>query len=178
MLAENQGLNDANNIFLVFRVAELQFFENARLDQSLLIKSLLVSENFQGHGLALLVVIALEHLAERTFSDALLHFEPIANVVVNIADVLSFVIVKTPVLRSVWRGNSSAIFSFENVEVVDSVVLKNLALFIVEKVLGEVHHDFTRLHRELDLELPLLVVCQQTLPCDCREGLDSLGRVG
>lgn len=70
----------------------------------MLVQALLVSQDFEGHDLLLLVVPALEDLAEAAFADALLHLETVGDVVMRITDVLTLVVVKAAVLWPIWCG--------------------------------------------------------------------------
>ena len=167
MFSEDECLNDAHNVLFVFRIIGLQLLEHASLDEALLVETLLVAKNFERDYFLFLVIEALEYLTKRTFSDAFLHFVTIGDMVVNLADILALVVIEASILGAVWRRESfRVILTLEDVQVVDLVVFKDLSLFIVKQVLAEVHDDVSRLHRELYLERPLLIIAKECLASD------------
>lgn len=116
MFAEDECLNDSDNVFLIFRVVLLQFFQYACLDQSLLIQALLVTKDLQSYNLLLLMIKDLEYLTERAFADSLLYLESVGNVIVNIADVFSFIVVKAAILGTIGRCQRlPTVLSFKNI---------------------------------------------------------------
>ena len=133
MLAEHKCLNDSHDVFLVLWIVCFQLFQDASFDQPLLIQTLFISEDLQSDNLLLLVIIALENLAERALSNALLNFVPVRNMVVHVTYIFSFVVVKASVFRAIrCRERLSAILSLEDVEVKDLIVRQYLCLFVVE----------------------------------------------
>jgi hypothetical protein len=115
------------------------------------------------------VVVALENLSKRPFADALLDLKSVGYMVVDVTDVLSFVVVETAIFRTIRCRDSFAIFlTLQNIQVEDLIVLENLSLFIVKEELGQVIDDIAWLHRELDLEGSLLIIVQKSLPCNGR----------
>ena len=174
MLAEYKRLQDPHDVLLIFRVILLELLEDASLDEALLVQALLVAEDLQSHDLLLLVVETFKDLAEGALADSLLHFEAIRDMVVYIANIFAFVIVEAAIFGAVRRCQwFSTIFPLQNIEVVNLVVLKNLRLFIVKQVFTKMHDYIARLHRELDLEGPLLVITEEALTCDGRVGLNT-----
>ena len=115
------------------------------------------------------MIEALKDLAKGALADALLNLKAIGDVVVHVADVLSFVVVEATILRTIGCGQGlPTVLAFQDVQVVDLVVFQNLCFFIVEQVFAEVHDDVSWLHWELDLERSLLIITQETLTCDGR----------
>ena len=85
----------------------------------------------------------------------------------GVADILTLVVVEAIVLRSVW-GREWLLVPLEEVDEPDLIVLEDFSLFIVEQVFTEVKHDISGLHREFDLELPLLLGVESCASCDRR----------
>jgi len=75
----------------------------------------------------------------------------------DIADVLSFVVIEATVVRSIRRRHRLP-FAVQEIQVVDLIVIKDLCLLVVEQVLGEVHDCVSWLHRELNLELSFVLI--------------------
>ena len=124
MLAEDERLQDPNDVFLIFRVVLLELLEDASLDQALLVQALLVTEDLQSDDLLLLVVEAFENLTERALSNPLLNFIPVRNMVVYVTDILTIVIVEAAILRAIRSGKSLAtVLALKDVEVVHLVIL-------------------------------------------------------
>ena len=124
------------------------------------------------------MIEALKDLAKGALADALLNLKAIGDVVVHVADVLSFVVVEAAVFWTIGCGQRlPAVLALQDVQVVDLVVFQNLCFFIVEQVFAEVHDDVSRLHWELDLERSLLIITQETLTSDGRVRLNTSGRV-
>ena len=124
------------------------------------------------------MIEALKDLAKGALANALLNLKAIGDVVVHVADVLSFVVVEAAVFWTIGCGQRlPAVLALQDVQVVDLVVFQNLCFFIVEQVFAEVHDDVSWLHWELDLELSLLIVTQETLTSDGRVRLNTSGRV-
>lgn len=116
MLTENEGLDNTHNILFILRIIVLEFLEHASFDQALLIQTFLVAEDLEGDYLLLLVVEALKDLAERALADALLHLKAVSDVVMHLADVLSFVVIEASVFRPIRCGQRFCIiFTFEDV---------------------------------------------------------------
>lgn len=101
MLSEYQSLNDSHNVLLVIGVTVSQSFEDTGFDEALLIQTFLIPEDFQCNEFFFLVVPRFEYLTERTLADALVDFEPIRDLIVDLADILALVVVKSPVFRAV-----------------------------------------------------------------------------
>ena len=111
------------------------------------------------------MVEALKDLAKRAFANSFLDLESVCNMVVDVADILPFVVVETPIFGTVWScQNFPTVLALQNVKVEDLIILKNLSFLIVKEVLGQVIDDFTRFHRELNLKGSLLLVVQNCLP--------------
>ena len=104
MLSEDKRFNNPHNVLLIFGVAVLEFLEDSSLNETLFIESLLIPKNLESHNVLGLVVKALEHLAKGSLTNALLHLKSVSDMVMHITDVLSFVIVKSPILWSIRRG--------------------------------------------------------------------------
>ena len=133
MLAEHKCLDNSHDVFLVFWIVCFQLFQDASFDQPLLIQTLFISEDLQSDNLLLLVIIALENLAERALSNALLNFVPVRNMVVHVTYIFSFVVVKASVFWAIrCCERLAAILSLEDVEVEDLIVLQYLCLLVVE----------------------------------------------
>ena len=167
MLPKNQRFDDSNNVFLIFRIIGLQLLQDAGFNEPLFIQPLFISEDLQGDNLLLLVIKALEHLSEGALANTLLYFISISNVVVDVTDIFTFIVIKAAVLGPVGSCEWLAtVFTLKNVKIVDLVVLQYLSLLVVKQVFAEVHDDVSRLHWELNLKRPLLIVTEEGLARD------------
>lgn len=132
VLAEHQRFNDAHNVLLIIRVVDFEFLQDSSLDEALLVEALFVAQDLQGDDLLFLVIPALEDLAEAALTDALLHLEAVGDVVVRVADVLALVVVKAAVLRPIRSGGGFVcILAFQDIKVVDGIILEDLSFFVV-----------------------------------------------
>ena len=123
MLAEYKRLQDPHNVFLIFRVILLELLEDASLNEALFVQALLVAKNLQSHNLLLFVVEAFKDLAEGALANSLLDFEAISDMVVYIADIFTFVIVKASILGAVRRRQRfTTIFSLQYIQVVYLII--------------------------------------------------------
>lgn len=77
------------------------------------------------------MVIAFEDLTKRSFSNALVDFKPICNMVVHFANIFSFIVVKSAVFGAIGR-RQHLVFALHQVYEVDLVVLEDLGLLVVE----------------------------------------------
>ena len=68
VLPKDKLLLDSDDVFLIFGVVIAQLVQDFGFNQTLLIESLFVSQNLKSDSFALLVVIALEDLAEGAFT--------------------------------------------------------------------------------------------------------------
>ena len=80
------------------------------------------------------MIEASEDLTKGTFSDALLDFKSVGNLVMDFADVLSFVVVEATVFESIRRGSSLATLPLLHVDEVYLVVFEDLCLFNLQKI--------------------------------------------
>ena len=111
------------------------------------------------------MVEAFEDLAEGALSDSFLYFEPVGDVVVGVADILTLVVVEAVVLGSVW-SREGLLVPLEEVDEPDLVVLEDFGLFVVEQEFAEVEDDVSWLHWELDLELSFLLCVESCATSD------------
>ena len=113
------------------------------------------------------MIKALEHLSEGALANALLYFISVSNVVVDVTDIFSFIVIKAVILRPVGSCEWLAtVFTLKNVKIVDLIVLQYLSLLVVKQVFAEVHDDVSRLHWELNFKRPLLIVTEEGLARD------------
>jgi len=138
MLPENETFLNPHNVFLVIWVAVTERLQDSRLNKPLLIEAFLVTKNFESGELFPLVIVALENLPERSFTDLLVDFKSISNMIVHLTNVFALVIVKTAVFGTIGR-RQDLILPLHQVYEVDLIVLQNLCLFIIEQTLAQVH---------------------------------------
>lgn len=98
MLSKHETVDDSNHTLLVVGVLHIQRLEDASLNQTLLMQAFLVSEDFNGHDFAGLVVVALKDLTETAFAYDLLNLEAVDNVVAHLGYVLTILRVETVIL--------------------------------------------------------------------------------
>lgn len=101
MLPENETIDDSDYVTFVVGVFLFKTLEDGSLNETLLVESLFVPQNFESHHLARLVVQALEHLPERAFTNVFLYLIPVAKMIFNITYKLPFIIIKASVINPV-----------------------------------------------------------------------------
>jgi len=101
MFAEHQGFLNPHDVLLIVWVAVPEALEDTSFDETLFIEALLVAEDFEGDELLSLVVPTFENLAEGALANTFVNFKSVSNVVVDVTNVLSFVVIKTTVFWSV-----------------------------------------------------------------------------
>lgn len=122
MLAEDELLVDAHDVLLVISIVFFQLLQNASLDESLFEKTFLIPKNLECDRLFIFMIVALENLPKRPLADLLLDLEPVRDVVVDLADVLIFVIVK-PVIFGAGGGLHWLLIALADGQVPHLVVL-------------------------------------------------------
>jgi hypothetical protein len=136
VLAERELLLYANDVLLVLWVVVAELLQDLGFDEALLVEPLLVPEDLESHVLLVLVVEALEHLAEAAFAEPGHDFESVTNVLAFLGDVLVLVIVEAVVVDAVGRGRRALrCLPLIDVEPVDRVVVQDLLLFDLHQIL-------------------------------------------
>ena len=69
MAPEVEALIEIDHIVSFVRIPFFQFLQDVNLDESLLMKSFLVSDDLDGDELPRLVIYATDHLPKATFSE-------------------------------------------------------------------------------------------------------------
>jgi hypothetical protein len=98
VFTEHEALVYAHHVLFVVRIMLFELLKKRGLNQTLLVQSFFVAKNLQRDQFLVFVIETPIDLSERAFADALLHFEPIRNMVMNLADVLTMVVIETIVL--------------------------------------------------------------------------------
>lgn len=104
MLSKHQAFLNSDYILLIVWVSISEGFEDACFNKALLVQSFLVAEDLEGGEFLPLVVPSFENLSKRPLADPLVDLEAIGDVVMDVTDVLTLVVVKTTVFRSIRRG--------------------------------------------------------------------------
>ena len=100
MLSKHAIILDSNNIVGVIWIIFLQMKQDLKLDSSLMLEFLLVSDDLNGNDLPCLMVNALECLSKGSFSQKVNHLESICDLVLyNHIVVSSLIIVSEIVLK-------------------------------------------------------------------------------
>ena len=86
-----------NDIRPALRIMALQVFEDVHLDLGLLVKPLLITNDFERDHTASLVVVALDDLAKRPFAERRHDLVAVGDVVARHNDVVAAFIVETVV---------------------------------------------------------------------------------
>lgn len=153
MLAEQKTVDYTNYTLFIVGVLKVQILEDASLYETLLMESLLVSQNFEGDSIASLMVGALEDRAERALTHRFLDFISVSNLVLDLNDILSVLSVKAMVQYHVFRTLNLLLLYFFlfclQVSVIDNWVIRDFSLLIVGQILGETLKKFLRIHREM-----------------------------
>lgn len=152
VLAENKTVEKSDDVTFVVGILLVQALENASFDQPLFIKTLFVPQDFECDHLPCLMVQALEDLTEGAFTNVFLDLVSVADVILGLTYVLTFIIVESAVLWPVWSLQSFAATGrapLLSIYVVDLIILHNFCFFVVKKALLEVDQALARLHREL-----------------------------
>lgn len=128
MLSEDCVVEDAYDVVFIIFVFVLEIAKKAQLYARLVLKSLLVSNDFDCDHHARLVVETLKRLAETARTKLLEHFESVRQVVFQDDLVVASFVVKAKVVSQERRG-----FDFGRVETqkVHFRVVLNLNLLIV-----------------------------------------------
>lgn len=98
-----------------------------------------------------LMVVASEHLAKRTFAEMRRDFVPVGNVASYVGDVLVFVIIKAIVLDPIWWLEQFLHLLHIGVDPVHYFEIKDFLLFEFKKEFGVVHDSSSGIHRKLEV---------------------------
>lgn len=151
MLAEDKFLFDADDILFVFGVIVTQLLEDLRLDQSLLVEALFVSEDFKSSIFLILMIEALEDLAKAALAKPVDDLEAVADMLALLGDVLILVIVEAVVVHAVGRRRRALRrLPLVDVEPVNSIVVENFLLFDFHEVFWEIDEGSARVHGEFE----------------------------
>jgi len=81
VLPESKTVENPDNIAFIVGVSLFETLQNASLNESLFVQTLLVFEYFQCDWLIMLMIVAMEYLTERTFPDLLFDLVSVVHVV-------------------------------------------------------------------------------------------------
>jgi len=101
MFTEHQGFLNPHYILLIVWIAVPEGLKDTSFNETLLIEAFLVTEDLEGDELLSLMVPAFENLAEGALSDTLVNFKSVSDVIMDVTDILSFVVVKATVFWTV-----------------------------------------------------------------------------
>ena len=104
MLTEDCIVFDSNDIVRILWIMFLEIRKNVQLNTCLMVKPLLVSDDFYGHKLVGFVVVAFQSLTKTTFSKRLKNFVSVAKVVFHDNLVITSIIIETLVVRKFLIG--------------------------------------------------------------------------
>jgi len=104
VLSKHQAFLNSDYILLIVWVSISEGLEDACFNKALLVQSFLVAEDLEGGEFLPLVVPSFENLSKRPLADPLVDLEAIGDVVMDVTDVLTLVVVKSTVFRSIRRG--------------------------------------------------------------------------
>ena len=94
------------------------------------------------------MVVTVEDLAERAFANLALNFVSVGDVVLWGAHILVSIVVEAKIIGVVRRLDERRFSLLLEIEVVNGLVLKNLCLFIFQKVTWILLNRVVRGHRE------------------------------
>lgn len=130
VLAEDELLLYANDVLFVLWVVVAELLQNLGFNETLLVESLLVSENLERNVLLVLVIKTFEYLAEAALSKPVYDLETVADVLALLGDVLVLVVVEAVVVDTVGRGRRPlGRLALVDVEPVDGVVVEYFLFF-------------------------------------------------
>jgi hypothetical protein len=99
MVPENAVVLNLNDVVLVFRVVLLEVLQNVKLDACLMLVSLLIFDDFDGHDLSCFMVEAPQSLAKATLSDEVDHFESVVDVILQHYVVVTILVIVATVVQ-------------------------------------------------------------------------------
>jgi len=117
-----------DNIVDIIRIVFFQVLKDLKFNTSLMMKSLLVSDDLYSDKLIGFIVIALNCLTERSFTDGFKDFIPIRHMILHYNVIVATIVVETVVMRekraalNLWRVET---------EEIDFFVVQDLAFLIV-----------------------------------------------
>jgi len=106
------------------------------------------------------MIEAAKHLSKTALSYPLDDLVPEVQVVMNITNVLPFVVVKPIIFDPVWVLKCCP-FPLKHIDVVNQVFFKNLLFLALEQVLAQMDEHLPWFHRKLNLELIALALVMQ-----------------
>lgn len=127
MVSEHETLLHLNTIILSLRICSPEVFENLDLDACLVLKLLLVSDEFHGNVDLLLVVKGLDHLTETPFPKELDDLIPESDVVMETDLIISSIIIKPKIGLELHRR--SHLLVERQTQIVDCSVVQYFLLF-------------------------------------------------
>lgn len=137
-------MNDVHGVVLVLLAQLTQY---AYLLVRLTVEALLVAHHLERHVLVRLVIVGLDHLAERALADHAQHFVAICHVVVRHMDVRALFVV---VLVVVGPADDARPFLRIRADEVDLLIIEDLVMLVRGQLVHvQLHHHLRRDGRRL-----------------------------